>query len=130
MEPTKISLGAFTWDVPPLNLRQLRRLTPIFGQFAAALEMDTPEQVEAVFDTAIEIIVSALSRTHPEITADKLLDEVECSLTELTGAVRQIAEMSGLKPATPGEGEAARTGAASTDSSPQPADIAPATSTS
>ncbi|HXP74619.1 MAG TPA: hypothetical protein VN823_10780 [Stellaceae bacterium] len=95
-EETKITLGGADFAVRPLTLRQLRSVLPAFARAGAI-------GAEDGVDAAIEILTAALSRDHPGITRDALLD-TEASVQELAQAVTTVARLSGL--VSPGEAEA------------------------
>jgi hypothetical protein len=94
-EGATISLGGISYAVRPLTLRQLRSVLPAFAR-AGAIGADDG------VDAAIEILAAALSRDHPEITRDALLD-TEASVPDLAAAVTVVARLSGL--ASPGEAQ-------------------------
>jgi hypothetical protein len=118
-----IEMGGSEWIVPPLTVRQVRDLKPERDQVGQEGISD-----EELMPVACRIVLAALQRNYPDVTADRLDDLIdmgnfrEVLLAVLTG--------SGLKPAVSGEAAAARTGSASTGSSPQPPDTDPETSTS
>ena len=95
-EETKITLGGADFAVRPLTLRQLRSVLPAFARAGAI-------GAEDGVDAAIEILAATLSRDHPEITREMLLD-TEASVQELAEAVTTVARLSGL--VAPGEAQA------------------------
>ncbi len=95
-EPAIIRLGGIGYAVRPLTLRQLRSVLPAFARAGAI-------GAEDGVDAAIEILAAALSRDHPEVTRDALLD-IEASVQELAVAVTVVAQLSGL--VSPGEAPA------------------------
>ncbi len=92
-EGATIRLGGADYAVRPLTLRQLRSVLPAFARAGAI-------GAEDGVDAAIEILAAALSRDHPDVTRDRLLD-TEASVQELAAAVTTVARLSGLVP--PGE---------------------------
>ena len=95
-DPVTIRLGDADFAIRPLTLRQLRNVLPAFARAGAT-------SAEDGVDAAIEILAAALSRDHPEITRDALL-ETEASVQELAAAVTAVARLSGL--VAPGEAQA------------------------
>jgi hypothetical protein len=95
-DPVTIRLGGAAFAVRPLTLRQLRSVLPAFARAGAI-------GAEDGVDAAIEILAAALSRDHPDITRERLLD-TEASVQELAEAVTTVARLSGL--VSPGEAEA------------------------
>ena len=95
-DPVTIRLGGVDYAVRPLTLRQLRSVLPAFAR-AAAITADDG------VDAAIEILAAALSRNHPDVSREMLL-ETEASVQELAEAVTAVARLSGL--VSPGEAEA------------------------
>lgn len=87
---TIIRLGGAEFAIRPLTLRQLRSVLPAFARAAAITAEDG-------IDAAIEILAAALSRDHPEMSRDALL-EIEASVEELAQAVGAVATLSGLVP--------------------------------
>jgi len=92
-DPVTIRLGGADFAVRALTLRQLRSVLPAFARAGAI-------GAEDGVDAAIEILAAALSRDHPEITRETLLD-TEASVQELAEAVTTVARLSGL--VSPGE---------------------------
>ena len=88
IDPVTIHLGGADFAVRPLTLRQLRSMLPAFARAGAI-------GAEDGVDAAIEILAAALSRDHPEITRERLLD-TEASVQELAEAVTTVARLSGL----------------------------------
>jgi len=87
-EEAKITLGGAAFAVRALTLRQLRSVLPAFARAGAI-------GAEDGVDAAIEILAAALSRDHPDITRETLLD-TEASVQELAEAVTTVARLSGL----------------------------------
>ena len=96
IDPVTIHLGGADFAVRALTLRQLRSVLPAFARAGAI-------GAEDGVDAAIEILTAALSRDHPDITRERLLD-TEASVQELAEAVTTVARLSGL--VSPGEAEA------------------------
>lgn len=95
-DPFTIRLGGAEYVVRPLTMRQLRSVLPAFARAGA---IGAEDGVDAV----IEILAAALSRDHPEMTRERLLD-IEAGVQELAQAVTAVARLSGL--VSPGEAEA------------------------
>ncbi len=118
---TTIHLGGADYTIAPLTLGQMRALSiglaetristplppPPPGGDAAAPEL-TPAQAreneQMAWDRMISVVTVALSRSHPEMTQEALL-ETETTLAELGVAYRTIMQLAGLMEAreTPGE---------------------------
>jgi hypothetical protein len=93
-----IEAGGYTWEMPALNMRQLRE----YQESLAALDM-TNEY--AVFETSIRAVHAALGRNYPGLSLDDTLDIVDAgNFQAVMGALRGI---SGL--VTSGEAEARQT---------------------
>jgi hypothetical protein len=92
-----ITLGGKDYSVRPLTLKQLRSVLPAFSR-AAALG------AEDGIDAAVDILAASLSRDHPEVTREILL-ETEILPAELAAAVSRIAQLSGLVPKDGAKGE-------------------------
>lgn len=116
-----IAMGGRDWLVPPLTLGQLRRLGPKIDQ----LTTDAGAAMgEAAIAALVDIVTAALSRNYPEVTAQQVEDEL-LDLGNSRAALTAVLTGSGLRPAgnpEMGEASAVSIGAASTASSPPPAD--------
>ena len=114
----KIAMGGEDWMIPPLTLGQLRRLMPKIQTLVGIGAEMNDEQIGVL----VEIVVCALQRNYPELTAETVAE-----LLDLGNASRVLSAVltgSGLRPVRPGEALAGSPiGAASTVSSPLPADI-------
>ena len=88
MDAKTIILGGRELTVRPLILRQLREVLPAFARAAGMTSAGG-------IDAAIDIVAAALSRDHPELTREAIL-ELEGTARELTRAVGAVAELSGL----------------------------------
>jgi hypothetical protein len=107
-EGARLVLGGREWIVPPLTLRQLRRLQPMFATLGRIGPIMAVEQIDAL----IEITQAALSRNYPDITGDALADLID--LGNAAGVIRAIAGVSGLAPAGDASAGEASAGSAST----------------
>jgi hypothetical protein len=100
-----VRLGARDWIVPPLNLRQLRRLAPKFALLGSVGAGMGDEQIEAL----IEIAHASLARNYPDLTPDQVAELID--LANAGALVKAIVGASGLvqmtarpkKEAAPGE---------------------------
>ncbi len=112
-----ISMGGRDWTVPPLTLGQLRRLMPKVRELTTVGAGMGEEQVGAL----VEIIVAAMSRNYPDLTAEILEDLLD--LGNANTVLLAVLTGSGLK-----QGEtiavASQSGERFTASSPPPAAIA------
>jgi hypothetical protein len=92
-----ITLGARRFEIRPPTLGQLRHLLD-------ALEAMTGKSGGALIEAAAGLVAAGLRPTHPEMTADMLLD-LEAGIDELNAAVAAILRMAGLRPTEPQPGE-------------------------
>jgi hypothetical protein len=118
-----IEMGGAEFVVPPLTVGQIRECK----EDRATVSREGADEVD-VLEAAARIIHAAFARNYPDVT----LDVLERDLLDM-GNYREVLGAvlfgSGLRPAVSGEAMAARTGPASTGSSPLPAATDPATST-
>jgi hypothetical protein len=80
----KVSLGGTEYDVPKLNIGQLRQVTKIFSG--------------PVEDVSFDILKVALARAEPKVTD---VDQLEADVGEIGKAVSDILVHAGLKEADP-----------------------------
>lgn len=88
MDNTEIALGAKTYTIKPLTIRQLTTVLPIFIEQA---NKTLPERLMG----RVTIIATALARDYPEMTEEAILD-TEAPMKHLTEAVRKIGILSGI----------------------------------
>jgi len=101
-EAITITLGGREFTVRPLTFRQLRDVEEALGKAAKAGPLTRID-----FDAAIDILVAAVSRAHPELTRDAILD-FEGAKPEITAATNAILRLSGyVKETGAAPGEAA-----------------------
>jgi len=98
-----IALGGRRFEIRPLKLGQLRHLLD-------ALEEMAGKSGGGLIETAAKAVAAGVAPTHPEMTADQVLD-LEASVGELNQAVAAILRIAGLRPPEngpkePGLGEA------------------------
>lgn len=102
-EPVKFAgvavfMNGKNWIVPSLSVRQFKDnvkfLTKDFGEVSA-------ENFGEKVDELIPVILLALKRNYPDITADDLLDMLDLSTLPLV--VQAVAAASGMKKVAPGE---------------------------
>ncbi|MGH6967577.1 MAG: hypothetical protein ACREEN_00535 [Stellaceae bacterium] len=94
MPSIKITLAGVEYPVDQLTLGQIEDLS------VAALLPDDPDpqaNVRRGFQRARETIAAALSKTAPDMTAEKLRDLV-VTREEFNAAYRKVLEFSGLLP--------------------------------
>lgn len=105
MQTTTIMLAGQPYTIQQLTIGQQRDL-----QVGVTLPPadDPQENVRRAFDRNLAIIVAGLSKDHPQITMDKLLDMRGSTPQERVAAVNAILEFSGLvaKETPPGEVQA------------------------
>ena len=94
----RIEAGGYVWEMPPLNMRQLR-------EYQDAATSITPGDERALFDVSLSAIHSALTRNYPGLTLEHCLDIIDA------GNFRQmISVMNGVSGVTPsGEAQAVQT---------------------
>lgn len=114
----KISLAGKDYDLPRLNLKQLRTLS-VFG---AKAKMDALKELEAkergegkelpdiianAFDSNVEIVAAAMSRAYPDMT-EAALFELETTNEEVLSAANAVLVFAGIiaKPEDAPKGEA------------------------
>ena len=92
-----ILLGGLRLEVRPLKLGQLRHVLD-------ALEEMAGKSGGGLIEVAARVIAAGLAPTHPEMTAERVLD-LEASLEQLNGAVATILQTAGLRRPENGVGE-------------------------
>lgn len=120
MEQNTITLAGAEYQILPLSLGQMRALgigllekrnpheLPALPAGGAATTTElTPEQLteneRATWDRMVSVVVAALSRHNPEMTAEALLAS-DTTLAELARAYWDVLTMAGLiKANSPGE---------------------------
>ncbi|MGH6990166.1 MAG: hypothetical protein ACREE3_09750 [Stellaceae bacterium] len=97
-----ITLGGQRFRVGALNFRQLRDIEEALGR---AAKPGAPAGVD--FDVAIDVLATALGRTHPGMDRDAILD-LEGTKAELVTATRAVLGLSGYieRETPPGEARA------------------------
>jgi hypothetical protein len=85
-----VRMGAREWIVPPLNLRQLKRLAPKFALLGTVGAGMGDEQIDAL----VEIAHAALSRNYPALTPEEVAELVD--LGNAGVLVKAIVGASGL----------------------------------
>jgi hypothetical protein len=110
------ALGGREFFIPALSLRQSRivvpgllkllpRLNAIQARIGAGDPLGAALLEQDDLDLMIDVVHAGLSRAHPDLTRDDLLD-LEAGFADLAGALAIIAKQTGLfAPAetTPGE---------------------------
>jgi hypothetical protein len=101
-ETIAITLGGRRFEVRALTFRQLRGIEEALSRAAkpgASAGVD--------FEAATEILAAALSRAHPEMNREAILD-LEGTKAEIVSAIRAVLRLSGYieREAAPGEAEA------------------------
>jgi hypothetical protein len=95
-----IMLGGIAYAVRAFTIGQLETILPLFRQ---AVDLGTAPG----FAAAIELLAAALGRDHAGLGLADAVRKLEgVTLTEITGAIRQIGVLSGLiaeEPSAPGE---------------------------
>jgi hypothetical protein len=92
-----ILLGGLRLEVRPLKLGQLRHVLD-------ALEEMAGKSGGGLIEAAARVIAAGLAPTHPEMTAERVLD-LEASLEQLNGAVAAVLQTAGLRRPENGAGE-------------------------
>lgn len=97
----KIILGDRQWPVPVLAARQLRVILPLWRK---VVTIDYAKVTTSDLDTTFDVLHAALTRAHPAMTRDEILD-MPIALHEISPALDVIAgQMRILK--KPGDREA------------------------
>jgi hypothetical protein len=97
-DAAKVELGGHTWYVPVLPLRHSKRMHPLRHELAQL----QPGMTEQHVDLMIRVVHVALTRAHPYLTLDQLLD-LAVTMDELLGAVPVVlAQTRAYRPAPPG----------------------------
>lgn len=100
----KITIGGQTFSIPLMAPRQNRKLVPAAAQFGTMLSGGVVDEDQ--FDRLLALVQVGISRAHPEITLDDLLD-MPITLPEMVDALSVIFEQTGvLKVGKPAAGEA------------------------
>jgi hypothetical protein len=101
-EAIVITLAGRRFTVGALTFRQLRGIEEVLGH---ALKPGAAPGGE--FDAAMDILAAALSRAHPEMNRDAILD-LEGTKAEIVVATRAVLTLSGYieREAAPGEAQA------------------------
>lgn len=109
MDSITITLGDKTYDIPQLNLGQLRDLA------IGVTLPDVPDPQEAVrrsFDRAVAVISTALREEHPEMTPEQIYKTRGITNLQMRQANDAILTHSGLISAPATNGAAASSGEA------------------
>ena len=94
----KVTLGTAKFDVKQPKLGELRAIVDALDGLSGA-------SGGGMIDAAVAVLVAGLRPTHPDITAEAVLD-IECTATELNDAVAVVLRTAGLRE-TEATGEAA-----------------------
>lgn len=65
-----IEAGGYKWEMPPMNLRQLR-------EYQDAIKDIKKDDELAFFTVSVKAITAALSRNYPAITVEHCLDVID-----------------------------------------------------
>jgi len=98
MQTETITLGGREFTLKRPTLGQLRPLVD-------ALDRMSQETGGGIIEPAAELIAAGLAPTHPDITADALLD-MPITIADLNQAVAAVLKIAGLQPKEPAPGEA------------------------
>jgi hypothetical protein len=93
-----ITLGGLQLEVRPLKLGQLRHVLD-------ALEEMSGKSGGGLIEAAARVVATGLAPTHPELTAEKILD-LEAGIDQLNDAVAAVLRAAGLR--QPGDGDEAQ----------------------
>lgn len=100
-EGVNVVMGGKEWIVPPLTLKQLRRLSKNMATISALGSAPAPTALsDEVIDSVLEVVHSALSRNYPELTLEDLGDMVD--MRNMVRVMNAVMGVSGLA-AKPGE---------------------------
>jgi hypothetical protein len=84
-----IILGNLQLSIRPLKLGQLRCVLD-------ALEEMSGKSGSELIDAAVRVVATGLAPTHPELTAEKILD-LEAGIDQLNDAVAAVLRAAGLR---------------------------------
>jgi hypothetical protein len=108
-----VKMGGKEWVVPPLTLKQLRKLEP---KLAGLNQGMSPTDMKGL-DDVVEILHAALSRNYPELTSDEVEDLVD--MGNFLQAIQAVMGISGLKKSGEAEAGSLSAGETFTASLPQ-----------
>lgn len=97
-----VKIGGQEYTTGPLKFKQLKKLWPVIleNQRIAKEAKDEGRQIDPIesMGNAIKIVAAALERTNPDLTADKIEDEIDASeCVELQTVILDILEESGFQ---------------------------------
>jgi hypothetical protein len=105
----KIIIGGLEFSTGPLKFKQLKKAFPLIKKSQQLLKdaKEADEEIDPIvaMENAIQIIAFALERENPEMTAEKIEEDIsleECAA--LNDAIVSIVTESGFEAAKPGEG--------------------------
>ena len=70
---TPFTIGGREWIVPALSLGQVIKLAPKIKALVVNQANGTPD---SGYENAVDIVLAAFKRNYPELTREKLLDEI------------------------------------------------------
>lgn len=87
-----VNLGGTDYTVPPLSLRQVKRLATQLDKLDPDVKgVPAAEQIDAT----IEVMHAALSRNYPDLTREQLEDLID--LGNMTAIIKAAMRTSGLE---------------------------------
>lgn len=109
-----LRMGGEDWVVPPLNLRQVRKLQPLLETMGGVSPAAGPEQLGAI----VTVVHSALSRNYPDVTEEQVEEMLD--LANANETILAVMGISGLVPRGEAIAGSQSGGATSTGASPRP----------
>jgi hypothetical protein len=100
----KFTLGGTDYIVPPLTLKQLRKLRPELALMRQVEGNDARFLDDDVLDAVCTIALTSLQRNYPEMDVDTLTDLVD--VTTVGPLIQAVMGVSGVEKAKPGEASA------------------------
>jgi hypothetical protein len=97
-----VTIGGQEYTTGPLKFKQLKKLWPVIleNQKLAKEAKDGGRQLDPIesMGNAIKIVAAALERTNPELTAEKIEDEIDANeCVALQTVILDILEESGFQ---------------------------------
>ena len=98
---TKVTIGGKEYELPPLNFKALKTSFPfiqrVINSQAAGKGAQDVEGAVLAMDAAVNIIASAMAKPYPDMTKERIEDELLASeITGLTSSIHQLLLDSGL----------------------------------
>jgi len=99
IDGVKIRMGGEEYEIPPLTLKQIRRLKDQIAVLGTLSGVMQDEQIDAV----VEIVWQAMARNYPDLRKEQVEDLID--LGNASRIIAAIMGVSGFVPGEPGPGE-------------------------